>query len=286
MDINLPTVAVVGLGAMGSRMARNLVADGYPVIVSNRSAGPVAQLVEAGARAAVSPAQAAAQADVVLVAVADDEAATAVWLDADRGILAGVRPGTLAIETSTLSPDRVRTLADAAGGAGLRFLEAPVFGSRPQVEARALVQLASGPADVLAAADGVLRVNAARVHHVGGYGAAATLKLIVNTLLATQVATVAELSAVARQAGLDLAGSAEVLAGLSSTSPAVSRALNVIAGGDYRPNFPVRLVAKDLRYLTALGETPMARAALAGYEQASAAGHADDDLHAIATNYD
>ena len=275
---------------MGSRLAHNLLADGYPVTISNRSPGPVDPLARAGATVAATPAQAAAQADIVLVAVADDSAAEAVWFDRHEGILAGAPPGTLAIEASTLSPDLVRRLAAEADRAGLRFLEAPMIGSRPQVEARALVHLAGGPPDLLFAANDLLRVSAAHLHHVGGYGAAAALKLIVNALLATQVATIAELVSVARRAGLDPAVSAHVLTTLPVTSPAGARAINVISTGDYSPNFPVRLAAKDLRYLTALAEqvgaeAPMARTALAGYEQASAIGRADDDLHAIATLY-
>lgn len=284
---SLPTVAVVGLGAMGSRLALNLLAGGYPVTVANRSAGPVEELARAGASAAESPACAAARASIVLVTVTDDTAASAVWLDPRTGVLAGAPRGTLAIEASTLSPGRIRELAAAAGRAGLRFLEAPMIGSRPQAEARTLVHLAGGPPEVAAAANDVLRVSAARIHHAGGYGAAATLKLIVNALLATQVATIAELTGVARRAGLDLTGSAQLLTGLPVTSPAAARALSVMASGDFSPNFPVRLVVKDLRYVTTVaeqlgGQAPMARAALAGYEQAGAAGHAGQDLHAIA----
>jgi 3-hydroxyisobutyrate dehydrogenase len=140
---SLPTVAVVGLGAMGSRLALNLLAGGYPVTVANRSPGPVEQLARAGASAAESLARAAARASIELVTVADDTAASAVWLDPRTGVLAGAPRGTLAIEASTLSPGRIRELAAAAGRAGLRFLEAPLIGSRPQAEARTLVHLAA-----------------------------------------------------------------------------------------------------------------------------------------------
>ena len=226
----------------------------------------------------------------MLVTVTDDTAASAVWLDPRTGVLAGAPRGTLAIEASTLTPGQVRDLAAAAGRAGLRFLEAPMIGSRPQAEARTLVHLACGPSEIAAAAREVLRVSAARIHHAGGYGAAATLKLIVNALLATQVATIAELSGIARRAGLDLAGSAQLLTGLPVTSPAAARALSIMASGDFSPNFPVRLVAKDLRYITAVagqlgGQAPMALAALAGDERASVAGDACEDLHAIAALY-
>src|SRR5690349_15824275 len=137
MSTTKPVVAVVGLGAMGSRLALNLLTDGYQVIAVNRSPEPVDRLVQAGAIAAGSPAEAAAQANVVLVAVADDEAATTVWLDPQTGILAAAAADLLAVEASTVSPGRVASLAAAASQAGLRFLEAPMVGSRPQVETRA-----------------------------------------------------------------------------------------------------------------------------------------------------
>ncbi|WP_306369378.1 NAD(P)-dependent oxidoreductase [Nocardiopsis sp. CC223A] len=290
MTATPPSVAVVGLGAMGARLARNLCSGGYPVVVANRSPEPVRRLVAEGASAAASPADAAARADVVLVAVSDDEASESVWLDPRTGVLAGAPRGTLAIEASTLSPGWIRRLATAADHAGLRFLEAPMLGSRPQAEARALVHLVGGPPEVLADARDVLGNSAARVHRVGGHGTAAALKLIVNASLAAQVAAMAELIGAAHHAGLDLSGSLGLLTELPVTSPAAARAIGAMVAGDFSPNFPVRLVAKDLGYLAALGEelgfeTPMTRTALAGYERASAGGHADADLTAIAAMY-
>ncbi|MDH2393021.1 NAD(P)-dependent oxidoreductase [Streptomyces sp. HNM0663] len=290
MTTALPRVAVIGLGAMGARLARNLRAGGYPVVVANRSPEPVRRLAAAGATAAASPADAAARADVVLVTVTDDDASETVWLDPRTGVLAGAPRGVLAIDAGTLSPGWVRKLAATATGAGLRFLEAPMIGSRPQVEARALVHLAGGPPEVLVDARGVLEESAARIQHVGDYGAAATLKLIVNAALATQVAVMAELLGVASRAGLDPAEAVRVLTDLPVTSPAAARAIGVMTAGDFTPNFPVRLAAKDLRYLTALADeladrTPMTRTALACYERADATGHADDDLTAVAATY-
>ncbi|WP_207957817.1 NAD(P)-dependent oxidoreductase [Streptomyces sp. YIM 98790] len=287
MSGRLPRVAVIGLGAMGARLARNLCAGGYPVVVANRSPEPVRELAAAGASAAPCPAEAAARADVVLVVVSDDRASESVWLDRGTGVLAGAAPGTLAIEAGTLSPGWIRRLAAAAGRRGIRFLEAPMVGSRPQAEARALVHLVGGPAGVLADARGVLENSAAGIHHVGDHGTAAVLKLIVNASLGTQVAAMAELLGIARRAGLDPAETVRVLTGLPVTSPAAARAADAMTAGDFAPRFPVRLAAKDLGYLTALagelgGDAPLTRAALAGYERAGAVGHGDDDLTAVA----
>ncbi|MFC4128269.1 NAD(P)-dependent oxidoreductase [Nocardia rhizosphaerae] len=291
MTGRLPRVAVVGLGAMGSRLAHNLCARGYSVRVANRSPEPVQRLVAAGATAAGSPAEAAAKADVVLVAVRDDAASEQVWLDPATGIAAAAAPGTTAVELSTLSPGWIRRLAAAADAAGLRFLEAPMIGSRPQAEAGALVHLAGGPADVLTDVRAVLEVSASRIHHVGAYGAAATLKLIVNASLATQVATAAELLRVLRSTDLDHGESLRILTELPVTSPALARAIGVMSTGDFSPNFPVHLVAKDLDYLAALAEdvgvqTPMARTALDGYRRAESNGLGAADLTAIAAGFD
>jgi 3-hydroxyisobutyrate dehydrogenase len=275
---------------MGSGLARNLCASGHQVIVANRSPEPVQQLVAGGATAADSPAQAADRADVVLVAVSDDDASESVWLDPSTGILAGAQRGSLAVEVSTLSPGWIQKLATAADQGGLRFLEAPMIGSRPQVEARALIHLVGGTAEVLGDARGVLEDSAARIHHVGGHGTAATMKLIVNASFAIQVAAMAELLGLVRRTGLDPAEAAGFLTELPVTSPVAARAINTMIAGDFAPNFPVRLVAKDLRYLAALaeglgGETPMTHTALDRYQQAALGEHAEEDLTALAAIY-
>ena len=286
----MTTVAVVGLGAMGARLAANLLADGRQVVVTNRTASASDALAASGAVVAGSPREAAAQADVVLVAVRDDEASRAVWTDADEGLLGGLRSGGVAVECSTVSPGWVRQLAGLADAAGARFLEAPMIGSRPQAEAKALVHLVGGPAAVLDDVRDVLDVSSARVHHCGEVGTAATLKLVVNALLATQVATVAELLGVAERAGLVPDATLELLTSLPVTSPAVARAGGAMLRQAFAPNFPVDLVAKDLRYLSELaallgGAVPMSESALAGFRDVSAAGHGGDDLTAIARSF-
>jgi 3-hydroxyisobutyrate dehydrogenase len=286
-DPGLPRVAVLGLGAMGSRLAWNLLAAAVPVTVFNRTAGAADMLVSAGARRASTPRAAAAGAGVVLACVTDDDASAAVWLHPQSGALGAAEPGATAVECSTVSPDWVRTLASAAGDAGVTFLEAPLIGSRPQADARRLGMLVGGDAQALAAVRPILATSASTVRHVGGYGAAAVLKLVVNALLATQVVTVAELLAVAGGHGLDAGTVLDVLAELPVTSPAAARAGRAIASGDVAPNFPVRLVGKDLRYLLELAGgpgagAPMSTAALNAYLTAQDRGRGEEDLTAVA----
>lgn len=227
MSAAQPIVAVVGLGAMGSRLAANLLTDGYRVIVTNRTPAAAAGLAAAGAVVAASPREAAAGADVVLAVVSDDPASRAIWTDPEHGLLGGLRSGRVAVECSTVSPAWVRELAGVAVASGARFLEAPMIGSRPQVDARALVHLVGGAEETLDEVRGVLEVSATRTHHCGEVG-------------------------VAERSGLAVGATMDLLASLPVTSPAVARAGGAMINRAFNPNFPVDLVAKDLRYLSEL----------------------------------
>ncbi|HET9517064.1 MAG TPA: NAD(P)-binding domain-containing protein, partial [Actinoplanes sp.] len=129
-------IAVLGLGAMGSRMARRLLATGeHDLTVWNRTAEMTRPLVEAGAAAAATPAAAATQCDLVLSMLRDDDAGREVWLAPDTGALAAMAPGTVAVDCSTVSPTFSTELAARCALRGVDFLDAPVLGSRPQADA-------------------------------------------------------------------------------------------------------------------------------------------------------
>ena len=144
-------VAFLGLGAMGSRMAANLLKAGHAVTVWNRSPAAAEALVASGARKASSPMAAAESADFVFAMVCDDDASQNVWLDSTNGALAGMHPGAVAIESSTLTPEWIRELSEHFRAKGISLLDAPVSGSRPQAEAAQLVYLIGGDAKALSA---------------------------------------------------------------------------------------------------------------------------------------
>ena len=139
---------------------------------------------------------------MVLACVRDDEAARAVWLDDERGAVQGLAAGALAIDSSTLTPDTVRELDAALREAGARFVEAPVVGSRPQAEARALVHLVGAREADFAAAQPVLARLGKAAHHLGAPGDGAVMKLAVNAYFATQAAALGELLGFAARAGV------------------------------------------------------------------------------------
>src|SRR5919198_651892 len=128
-------IAFLGLGAMGSRMAANVVKAGHRVTVWNRSPKACDPLIAAGAKAAVSPRAAATGAEFVIAMLRDDEASQRVWLDAQDGALAGMRKGAVAIESSTVTPDWSRALGRHVSESGVGYLEAPVAGTLPQAQA-------------------------------------------------------------------------------------------------------------------------------------------------------
>lgn len=284
-------VALLGLGAMGSRIAHTLLGAGYPLTVFNRSPERTAPLAAAGAVVAGSPRAAAAGADAVLSMVRDDEASRAIWLDEGAGALFGLRPGAVAVELSTLTPAWVSTLAGQIAEAGAALVEAPVVGTRPQAEARQLIVLAGGEVEALAKVRQVLGVIGQAVHHVGPVGAAGALKLAVNALYSVQVAAWAEVLALLERRGIAATQAVELLNTLPSTSPALQVAGRLMASASYAPLFPIELVDKDLGYALALAEesgvsSPLLAAVRAVYAEAVAQGYGGDNIVGVRQLYD
>lgn len=283
-------ITVLGLGAMGSRMAANYSNAGHDVTVWNRTAAIVDALADARAvTSAPSPSQAAVGADVVVSMVSDDDAAVGVWLG-DDGALAAMRHDAIAVESSTLTPATVRRLAAAAVARGVRFVEAPVVGSRPQADAGSLGYLLGGDQDAIDAVMPVIEINAGSAIRVGECGDAAIMKLAVNGLFAAQVAAYAEVVGVLERSSLDVDAVIATLSSLPITSPGLQRILGLIAEREFDPNFPIRLVAKDLGYLVdASGDlgaaVPMVEAARAAFERARDDDLGDLDIAGIACSY-
>jgi len=248
-------IAFLGLGAMGSRMAANLVKAGHGVAVWNRSPKACDPLIALGARRAASPREAVSGAEFVIAMLRDDEASRRVWLDAKDGALAGMRKGAVAIESSTVTPDWSRTLGRHAAEHGVGYLEAPVAGTLPQAEAAQLIYLAGGEAALVERATSILKAMGSPIHHTGAVGTAALAKLTVNTLLALQVAGLAELIAMLKRAGVDAKQVLDVVAQTPVWSPVATRTTQSMLAGAFQPMFPVSMMAKDMAYaLAAAGD--------------------------------
>lgn len=280
-------IAILGLGAMGSRVAINLLSAGYEVIVWNRSPQAVHTLVQAGATAADSPQEAAAQASIVISMVTDDPASQAVWLDPQTGAAQGLVPEAIAIESSSLTVAHTQTLATEIEQRGAAFLAAPVVGSRPQAEAQQLIYLVGGKAPVLAKVQDVLSASSSRIHHVGTVGQSMAMKLAVNALFGVQVAAVAEIISLLNQQGIPLNQVMATLKELPVTSPAVQGAGNLMITHAHAPLFPISLVEKDIRYELELAKNaveepmPTLKAVQNVYQDAIAQGYGNDNITGV-----
>ncbi|KPF66530.1 hypothetical protein IP84_16135 [beta proteobacterium AAP99] len=233
---------------MGSRMAVRLLSAGHSLSVWNRSAAAVQTLAAQGAQAQATPADAARGEDIVFSMVFDDAASREVWLHPQHGALAAMRPGAIAVECSTLSPAWIDELAARAAERGVRFVDAPVAGSRPQAQAGQLIFMAGGAAADVDALRPTLAALGGAVHHVGAAGAGARLKLVVNALFGIQVTAVAELLGFARSSGLDVDASLAALRSMPVMSPAAAGAAGLMLAGNDTPQAPIDLIHKDLGY--------------------------------------
>ena len=283
--VSKPRVAFLGLGLMGSGMARRLLDAQFPLAVYNRGAAKNAPFAAAGAHVATTPRRAANNAHVIVSMVADDEAARAVWLG-ENGALADVGPGTVCIECSTVTVGWVRELAAEVSARGGEFLDAPVTGSRNQAAAGELNFLVGGPESTLEKVRSVFTAMGKSATALGPVGSGALIKLINNFVCGVQIASIAEAIAMIERGGLDRARALEVLTAGAPGSPLVKTVSARMTQPDYTPNFLLRLMAKDLTYARqeAINQSlhlATASAALEVFESAIAAGHGEKDIAAV-----
>lgn len=244
-------IAFLGLGAMGSRVAANLLNAGHTLSVYNRSAEATHALAAAGARVATTPRDATRDAEYVISMLRDDDASRAVWLDGEHAAIHGVKPGALLMESSTVTPPWTATLSDAAKAAKARFIEAPVLGTRPQAQAGQLIYLIAGDASDFDNASVLLAAAGAAFHHTGPVGTASVMKLAINAQYGAQVAIWAETLSLLEKQGIATTDAISIINSLPTTSPALQFAGKLICEKQYAPLFPIDLVEKDFRYACA-----------------------------------
>jgi 3-hydroxyisobutyrate dehydrogenase len=278
-------VALIGLGLMGSGMARRLLGAGFPLAVWNRNPERAKALAAEGAHVAATPRDAAARADVVLSMVADDAASRAVWLG-DDGALAGATRGAVLVECSTLTVGWIGQLFREVAARGCELLDAPVTGSKPHAASGELVFLVGGSAAALETARPALAAMSRAILHVGASGRGALLKLVNNFMCGVQAASLAEALALIERSGLDRAKSLELLTTGAPGSPLVKTLSARMTARDYTPNFLLRLMSKDLTYALAEGRKyglalSTVASALEVVDQAVAAGNGEEDFSVL-----
>jgi 3-hydroxyisobutyrate dehydrogenase len=239
-------VGFVGIGIMGSGMARNLLRAGHDVVVWNRTPARAQALTADGTTVAASPADLAAQVDVVCVCVSDTPDVQAVLLG-EGGVIEGVREGALVIDLSTISPDATREIAARLAERGVRFVDAPVSGGSEGAANGTLSIMVGGDEADVEAARPVLEAMGKTITHVGPVGSGQTCKLVNQILVVVNMLAVSEALLLAEAGGLDLERTlAAVTGGAAGSWMLANRGPQVIAR-DWRPGFTIDLQQKDLR---------------------------------------
>jgi 3-hydroxyisobutyrate dehydrogenase/2-hydroxy-3-oxopropionate reductase len=236
----MAAVAVVGLGAMGSRIARRFLGAGHEVVVWNRDAAKAEALAAEGARVARTPDEATAGADAVVTMVADPEALREVTEGPD-GVAAGVAAGTAVIQMSTVGPGSIERLTSVVPEAAL--LDAPVLGSISEVEAGTL-RIFAGGSPALVERSTPLLSALGEVLHVGPLGAGSAAKLVANSTLFTALTALGEALALADALGLSRDAAFDVLAATPLAAQA-ERRRPAIESGRFEPRFTLPLARKD-----------------------------------------
>jgi 3-hydroxyisobutyrate dehydrogenase len=274
--MSTPKIAVLGTGIIGSGVAANLAKSALAVTVWNRTRAKADGL---GCTVADTPEEAAAEADVVITALADADTV------ADVITQAAAPAGTIWVQTATVGVEGCARLAALADDLGLVYVDAPVLGTKGPAQAGQLTVLASGPDAVQATLAPVFDAIAATVLWLGAAGAGSRLKLVVNAWVLTTVEGVAESLALARGLGLDPQLFLDVL----KDGPMDSTYLQVkgaaMLAGDFEPQFPLWGAVKDARLIEQAGadvgvELAVASALREHFARAEALGHGDKDMTA------
>jgi 3-hydroxyisobutyrate dehydrogenase len=277
-------VAVIGTGRMGGAMLGRLVAAGYRVTAYNRTPERAAGL---GVPVAATARDAVGGAAFVLVSLADDDAVRAVY-GGDDGIVAGLAPGAVVLESSTIAPATVRALAADVVSRAAVLVDTPVSGSVALVERGELTVLGGGDEEALERARPVLGAFASRIVHLGPVGAGAVMKLVVNSVVHNLNEAVAEALVLAERAGVDRAAAYDVFTASAVSAPFVQYKREAYVHPESAPvAFALDLVAKDLRLIDELAREvaarmPQSAATRAVVDEAVRAGLGGRDMSALA----
>lgn len=284
-------VGLIGLGLMGRPMGLNLLKAGYSLTVWNRTASRAESLVAAGAKLASSPREVAAASDVLITIVSDPPALEGVLWGAsgvgqDSGAIGALRPGSIYIDSSTVSPALARKIAADCVKRKISFLDAPVTGGTWGAEKGELVFMVGGDAEVVKAAEPVFSVMGKRWFHLGPNGAGQTIKLAMNLILALEVDALAEALALVTAAGLQGEKLIDVLQSSMARAGVLDVKAPVMLKGEYPPSFPLRLMHKDMGLALDLAREvgvalPAGAAAYSTYSAVKAASKEDVDYAAV-----
>jgi 3-hydroxyisobutyrate dehydrogenase len=279
-------IGFIGLGAMGLGIASKLVESGFDLVVYNRTREKSEQLGKLGARVAATPAEAAADAEAVMLSLADQKAVEGMLFGPD-GVFGSAPVGAYIVDFSTVPPEFSRAVAARASTAGYRALDACVLGNPQHARGGELRVMVGGAAEDFEAIEPVLKTIGKQVSYFGGHGMGATMKLVLNMLMGIQMPALAEAVVFGERAGLPREKILEMIAGSGYSSPMMTFRCPMMAERSFhRVAFRLSLMEKDMRLVLdearALGvPMPVAESARSALVGAVDEGLADLDVSAI-----
>lgn len=238
----------IGIGHMGSRIARRLLDHGYQLIAYNRRREAAEELAQYGATVADSIGTLVSRADVILSCLANDDAVKSVYTD-PQGVFGYLQSGSAIIEMSTVSPETSRQLSELSDQIGVKFLDSPISGSTPLAENGTLTLFCGGDEELFSAAQPIFSSIAGQYFYLGRSGAGTAMKLVANTLLGVGMQAIAEAVAFGQKEGIERHKLLEVLSHTAVIAPAHLGKLARADVGDFSPQFDVRLMNKDFHLI-------------------------------------
>ncbi|MCQ4087056.1 NAD(P)-dependent oxidoreductase [Saccharibacillus sp. JS10] len=281
----MTTLAWIGTGYMGLPMARNLLKSGYTVNVYNRTIEKAQPLTEDGGNIVSSPKQAAQRAEAVFIMLTKGEAVEAV-LNGEEGLIAGLAPGTLVVNMSTIAPGEAREFAKQVQSAGGVYIDAPVSGSVAPAVNGQLVILAGGAEESVKRCEPFFEVLGKKTIRFGDVGAGSSAKLSINLLLGITAQGIAESLLLGEQAGLQREQLIEMIGESAVQTPMLSAKKEMWMNEEFPAAFMVSLLSKDLSLVTAENkregiQLPLAEAVERTYAQAVQSGKGELDMAAV-----
>ena len=278
-------MGLIGLGNMGSAFAERLLDAGYRLVVHNRSREKAEPLAVRGAAVAETAADLAAEVDIVLTSLADDDAFESV---ADS-VIDAARPGTVLVDLSTVSPGASARVAALADRASVPYLRAPVSGNPSVVRAGNLAFIVSGPGGAFERAEPVLRAIGPTIHRVGDAEQARVVKLAINLIVAGLAQLMSEALVLGEASGVSRAALLETMGNSAVGAPLVKYKTEPLLHDDYSATFTTVLMEKDVDLVLEAAEAAGVRLPLAGelktlLRSAIEAGYGDDDFIALFLN--
>jgi 3-hydroxyisobutyrate dehydrogenase-like beta-hydroxyacid dehydrogenase len=237
-------IGFIGLGYMGSRIAKRFLDAGHTLIVFNRNRSKTEALAAEGAEVAASPGELASSTDLILSCLSDGTAVRNVYLGAG-GVLDCARPGSVVLEMSTIAPETSEQLHRAGRERGIHLLDIAISGSTVAAEAGSLTLFGGGEHEVFKAIAPLFCAIARQWFYMGPAGSGVAMKLVVNTLLGVGMQAIAEALALGSGLGLERGLLFDTLAKTAVVAPAHVGKFAAAKMSDYRPQFPMRLMHKD-----------------------------------------